>query len=286
MKIFLFVDGVSTGIQTRVACKLDKEMFFMVDAVHKGDMSWLTRNFSDIPHRFYTYLGNSGDEEEHEWSSWCRHQHADEFLFFPTFLVCFDVGDEVSEEQWMKLDYYFLKHLGIVDGDVDEVDWSDVQPLLDQCSKRLLRGADLCSYDSRFMDENQPRVANCYEFDYEINAVWNICLAQIDKPNVYPPYTIVLRNFQENGFKRLFTGLFICTSWGSPADIEFLGQVWENLGMEGEFDLDNMLKEHTESCHPNSVGAPECEPDVYRLNIADTITQLKRKRQCDVIMEE
>lgn len=281
MKIFLFVDSVSSAIQTRVACKLDKELFFMADSVHVGDMSWLRRNFGDIPHRLYTFLGVGSklDQPQH-WNSWNISQVKDEFLFFPTFIVCFDVDQEVTDDQWKAMDYYFLKKLGIVDEGGEEVDCDCITSLIDTCSKRLLRGPDVSSFDPCFMDSEQKVVPDCYEFDYEINAAWDICLAQITKPNVDRPYTVVLRNFVQNGFSRLFTSLFVCTSWGvCRADREFLEQLWEELNMEGEFDLDKMLKEHTDLCHPGAGHVPEAEPEVYRLDIKETVEQLKKKRQ-------
>ena len=293
MKIFLFVDNASSAIQTHVACKLDKEVFFMVDSVHVGDMNWLRRNFSDIPHRMYTYLGESTTlEQPQHWNLWNISNLKDEFLFFPTFVVCFDCDQEVTLEQWKAMDYYFLKKLGIVEKGGEEMDCEGVVSLIDQCSKKLLRSADLSSYDPAFMDSVQQAMATCYEFDYEINTAWDVCLAQITKPNVDRPYTVVLRNFIENGFARLFTSLYICTSWGvCRADRDFLEKLWERLEMEGEFDLDKMLKEHTDLCHPGIKNVPEIEPEVYRLNIKDTIEQLKKKRQkmfmdVDCIMEE
>src|SRR6478752_1465720 len=116
MKIFLFVDNDTNAIQNHVANALDKEFFFMVDSVHIGDLVWLARNFEDIPHRFYTYLGD-GSKLEHpqEWTFWNCSNLTDQFQFFPTFIVCFDVDQVVSDLQWKKMDYYFLLRTGIVD---------------------------------------------------------------------------------------------------------------------------------------------------------------------------
>lgn len=289
MKIFLFVDATSTKIQTRVACKLDKEMFFMVDSVHVGDMPWLRRNFGDIPHRLYSYLGNS-DDDSHRWEDWNISQVNGGYFFFPTFLVCFDVNEKISDEEWTMMDYYFLKHLGIVETfDGTEVDWCGAEFLLDQCSKKLLQGPDVTSYDSCFMDEEQRPDGTSYEFDYQVNGVWDYCLAEIKKPYTDRPYTVVLRKFSENGFKKLFTSLFICSSWGfAQSDRDFSAKLWEQLDMEGEYDLDAMLKAHTDSCHPGKGNVPECEPEVYRLTIEETNEQLRKKREksFDVIMEQ
>ena len=47
--------------------------------------------------------------------------------------------------------------------------------------------------------------------------------------------------------------------------------------MDGEFDLDHLLKNATEACYPAENTLPAPEPEVYRKNIYDTINVLKEK---------
>jgi hypothetical protein len=41
--------------------------------------------------------------------------------------------------------------------------------------------------------------------------------------------------------------------------------------MSGEFDLDSILKQHTEACYPSSTACPEPEPEVYRRSIEQVL---------------
>lgn len=94
------------------------------------------------------------------------------------------------------------------------------------------------------------------------------------------PYTVVARRFKENGFgdKPFFTALYSCTSWHTFRHGEaFLKAVWKNLGMEGDFNLMEMLKEETEACYPSGKGPGKPEPEVYRKPIDEVVEVLKGK---------
>jgi hypothetical protein len=49
--------------------------------------------------------------------------------------------------------------------------------------------------------------------------------------------------------------------------------------MDGDFDLDAMLKEDTEACYPSDTHAPRGEPEVYRKTIDETLAVLQNKEE-------
>ena len=101
-------------------------------------------------------------------------------------------------------------------------------------------------------------------------------LYEIRKPNTDLPYTTVIRNYSERGHRDFFPSLYVCNSWGvSRDDLPFLSYIWTQLEMEGEFDMDLMLKEATEKCYPSSGAIPDAEPEVYRRNIQDVLNTLQ-----------
>lgn len=113
--------------------------------------------------------------------------------------------------------------------------------------------------------------------EYELETVLvNDCMFyQVTKPHVDRPYVTVVRDFSAKGHKRFFTNLFVCSSWGvASKDIQFLKQVWEWLEMEGEMDLDSLMKEATEACKYPGL---ETEPEVWRTDL-DKVLEIFNKR--------
>ena len=49
--------------------------------------------------------------------------------------------------------------------------------------------------------------------------------------------------------------------------------------MDGDFDLERMLKEDTEACYPSATHSPRVEPEVYRKSILETLATLKDKEE-------
>lgn len=76
-----------------------------------------------------------------------------------------------------------------------------------------------------------------------------------------------------------FTALFVSNSWGlCQGDIDFLKNYWD-AEMDGDFDLERMLKEDTEACYPSATHSPRGEPEVYRKSILETLATLKDKEE-------
>lgn len=107
------------------------------------------------------------------------------------------------------------------------------------------------------------------EYQLETYAVNDCMFYQVVKPFVDRPYTTVVREFTKNGHKRFFTNLFVCNSWGvGVQDIQFLKKVWEHFEMEGELNLDVLMKEATEACKYPTL---EPEPEVWRTDLKSVL---------------
>ena len=106
----------------------------------------------------------------------------------------------------------------------------------------------------------------------------DMMLYEVIKPNTELPYTVVIYDYANNGDLKFFSSLFICHSWGvCRKDIEFLEQYWKFLGHTEKFDLDALLKHHTEECYPSADKPLAAEPVVYRRTLEDVKKTLLSK---------
>lgn len=108
-------------------------------------------------------------------------------------------------------------------------------------------------------------------------------LYEVKKPFTDLPYTSVTRNYSKKGHIPFFTDLFICQSWGvARSDIAFLKHMWNELKMDGDFDLEKLMKAATEKCYPSDDNIPEPEPEVYRRSLDNVVLILNEKEQRQV----
>lgn len=267
MKLFLFIDTPATDEDKKVHDWFDQAYFLLVDAVHKRDKHWLMRNFDKVPHMCF-YQDNS------IWEFDTIEKLGEDD--FPTLVVCFQDHDVIEESDWMYINQYIqsLLHGCRFDNEL----LLKAEKFMSLCMKeKVMQEPDLTSFD---MEEDVEEPVKAYSFRCEVCTAWDTCLVEIVKPYTDLPYTVVLRDFVRDGYLRLFTSIFICQSWGvSRDDHLFLKELWVRLGMEGECDLEKMLKEHTELCFPGKGNVPISEPEVYRNNLEDVIRILKKKKQ-------
>lgn len=124
-----------------------------------------------------------------------------------------------------------------------------------------------------------------YGFRFALQERMDFGVCEIIKPFTDKPYTVVLRKFKEKGFERLFTSLYICSSWGVCShDHAFLHHLWKHLEMDktfGVLDLQDRLRKDIQSCYPKEGEIPNIEPEVYRLTLEDTIGVILAKRKYD-----
>ncbi|KND03448.1 uncharacterized protein SPPG_00931 [Spizellomyces punctatus DAOM BR117] len=114
-----------------------------------------------------------------------------------------------------------------------------------------------------------------YAFRYEIitlHAGVDVrAVVEVRKPGCRLPFTDVITNYHTRGLKPVFTDLFISADWGTClADYKFLRQLWDDLEMDGTFDVDMLLSDATRRCLPQTEALiPDAEPRVYRRSLEE-----------------
>lgn len=92
----------------------------------------------------------------------------------------------------------------------------------------------------------------------------------VRKPFVTDPFTICIDDFSKVGSRYFFADLFACKEWGTNhCDVEFLKQLWQELEMIGELDIDDLLNERTRQFLPDGNDLPSVEPRVKRQKISE-----------------
>lgn len=195
----------------------------------------------------------------------------------PEFVV---TTDQMDRQGWTTFYHFLNKVLTETVPDIDLLQAVKDMVKQQQCDLK---------HELSIKSLEQPEEPKEYAYDCEVDAGRNMCFCQITKPFTDRPYTVVIRDFSQNGLKPLFTSLFIDHSWGFSHDIEFLEQLWKHLGLVyeyGEMNLAKDLKEHTERCspHPNRA-VPEKEPELYRMSINDLKKEfnMRNKRYREVM---
>lgn len=275
MKLFLFVDRKSTDYQSKLAKHLDKKFMFLVDSEHGGDQGWLKRNFSEL--QYLAFTANQWDGEEVVVKKVFLDKEDRDEDEKVVFVVCIQKGEELDSLELDSLEEWCTSMLSISTFTITIAE--NVATKLASITKDVVMQTPIESSYDYVKDPPEPKYRE-YGFEFDLDSKQDIGICEIQKPFVERPYTVVLRHFSRDGYSKLFTSLFICPSWGvAVADRLFLRALWTELKMEGEFDLEKMLKEHTESCYPSETAPPLCEPEVYRLDLQGTIHQLNRKRK-------
>lgn len=233
----------------------------LVDANHKYSHEWFLNNVQPTPHRLFNfdrqnvYFYNVDD----------LHSEMD---FTPNIMIHWNEGYEIEEEKWRWirewLVYYFYTCYDFIDYMTKEIKFADEllkRPLTDKMALK---------------EEISPQYQDCYSFKTFFIEERDTMLYEVGKPNTDLPYTSVIRNYSKRGHRSFFPTLYICNSWGvSRHDLPFLSYIWKQLEMEGDFDMDQMLKEATEKCYPSKNAVPEPEPEVYRRKIDEVLNILQ-----------
>lgn len=259
LQITVFVDKPPTKKQEDLIKVLNQKFVVLVDAVHGKDKDYLKENY--IKNYRFFFLS--------EFLSMCTSDELD--YVAPDFVICFNHDENITEKDWICIERYIeimfvpsIRHSEIVTQRAAELLQTYVKPE-PKLTPEPVEPADLKSHYELFMKHVEER---------------DTMLVQVEKPFCDLPYTVVIRNYSEKGLKSFFTDLFICHSWGvSRKDYEFLEQVWKHWNMEGEYNLDQMLREATERCFPRENAQPEAEPEVYRKPIPDVLFTLQNKEE-------
>lgn len=240
----------------------------LVDANHKKSYKWFTSNIKTCPHKLF----NFENQNVYFYENSDLHPSMD---FTPNVMINFNEDDEVEEETWRIIREWLVFKFYTC---YDFIDYSTPEiAKAEEIMKRPLTAKD------SLPEETPIQSIDHYTFKTHFVEDKDTMLYEIRKPNTDLPYTSVIRNYSTRGHRAFFPTLYICTSWGvSRHDLPFLSYLWKQLDLDGDFDMDQMLKEATEKCYPSSEGVPEPEPQVYRRDIADVLNTLQT--QADGIM--
>lgn len=229
------------------------------DGVHGGDYQWLVKNV--VVGKLFIYDGDKV-------YMFNVDELSEDMPFRPDFAMIFHENNTVTAEHWQCIHTYLEQHL--TDTMIDMTNTMKAHELLGKPTFEtaaledvpIEKAQDFYSFTPRFLEEK------------------DIMLYEVRKPHTDLPYTAVTRNYSKKGHVPFFTDLFICQSWGvSRSDIAFLKHLWGELKMDGEFDLDALMKAATEKCYPSEDNIPEPEPEVYRRCLDDVQTILSEKEQ-------
>lgn len=259
VRFIVFVSKPNTLDESKIVKTFhDLGYVTFVDGIHKNDYEWFARNV--VVGRLFIYDGDEVYMFEKE-------KLTPQMDFTPDFVVLFHEDAQVSLEQWDAIHLYVQQHL--TDDIIDMTNTMKVHELLGKPTAQKVE----------LKDVDMAPVNDHYEFDCKYLDEEDIMLYQVMKPFTDLPYTSVTRNFKKKGHVPFFTDLFICQSWGvARSDIAFLKRMWEYLKMDGEFNLDALMKAATEKCYPSEDNIPEPEPEVYRRNLDDVIKILNEKK--------
>ena len=272
-KQIVFVNKITTPTQDKIVSALVGLGYApLVDSVHGLQHGWMMSYINPCPHKLYTVdlLGKRLIEYE-------AVDLPIEMTVMPDLCIYFNADEEVSSMDWYHIRYWLRHHfLG------DEVP----QDVLDKGAALMLKPEKQITTlpsDQVTIDEENKY----YTFTSKLLEEDDIMLYQVCKPYTDLPYTSIIRDFSVKGHVRFFSSLFVCPSWGvSRFDVPFLEHIWKHkLMMDGEFDMDRLLREATEACYPQGDGEiPEPEPEVYRRPIDDVINTLESRKRgvpCD-----
>lgn len=264
VKFVVFVDIPNTMEQAHQISTFNRLGYTtLVDSIHGKNYTWLYRNSENG--RFFI-------QEKEELYMFSREDLKKEMLLVPDFAVIFPDDKTLEDYEWSRIYKYLEAHLTDAMEDVENTE--KVQQLLEKPVVATAVAENTL---------NEPQISkesDFYNLDTRYLENEDIMLYEVTKPFTDLPYTSVTFNYSAKGHKPFFTDLFIAPSWGvAQNDIQFLKHVWEKFNMEGEFNLDKMLKEATENCVPGECHVPAPEPVVYRRTILDVIDILAIKKE-------
>ena len=249
-----------------VYCKHDKlvaelESFgfkVLVDAVHDWQSFFIT-NYKDVAHRaFYHEPYLAGKIEDINWKMMGR----------PDFVIWFNKEVDSEDSRWGDVVEY-LKFC-FAGGEMSNSVMLNAKVFLGThvVPPCMLQSPQVVQGDDGLVTVRDAK-EHYYGFNSKLYEAADLAIFSVTKPFVEDPFTIVLRNFKKDGATNFFADLFACEDWGTSfCDVSFLKQLWEELDIEGEFDVDALLERRTREFLPIE-GSAKIEPVVLRRSIEE-----------------
>lgn len=238
----------------------------LVDSINHNNYHWFRKNFEKIPHKFFhveldtVHPFTLDDLEE-------------EMILTPDLAVYFNHDEQDIPWETIQL---WLGYFMTPEGKIYHELTQDIQDFISQLDISPLQ-PPIISPPPTQKESNLQNTS--YKFRLEHLTDLDICVYEVIKPHTELPYTSITRNFSTIGHKQFFGDLFICESWGvCSADIHFLRKVWPHLGMQEEYNPDEIYRERVEACFPTPNQVPSSEPEVYRRGMEEVIQRLCDQR--------
>jgi hypothetical protein len=230
----------------------------LVDGLHNWK-EWFISNYKGVPHRafFYEpYLVGSVEDIDFK------------MMGCPDFVIWFNEREDHNDPRWDDVNEY-LKFC-FNGGEISNTIMTNAKVFLGThvvppCmlkSKETVQGKDGLV---KVLDATK----HYYGFNSKLYDEQDLAIFSVTKPFVDDPFTVILKDFKKNGPTTFFADLFACEDWGqSFCDVSFLKQLWQELEIEGEFDMDELLKKRTSEFYPID-GEAKVEPVVLRKSIEE-----------------
>lgn len=227
----------------------------LVDADHQQDLKWLNHNFKNFSHRFFKIGNYEGFECIQEIDKIDKDELFD-------FVLTFNELEKSNLNIWININHWvavIVFQRPYRDVSFQELDEKIQRPYIE---KVIVEEEEIL--------EDHPSVPDSYGFRFKAIPEKGLCIYEVLKPHTDLPYTTIVRNWVDH--KPFFSNLFVCKSWGvANTDLLFLKEAWKFLKMQGDCDLEKMVKERVESCLPPD---PEPEPEVYRRSMEQVLEYL------------
>jgi hypothetical protein len=247
------------------------------DDIHSRDIGWLKKQLNNVDHRLYirTFGDQIIDIKIEDFKDDVINSH--ELLFFVVYNDFSDWDKLLKFLRYIHEDIYY-------DSDVEYID-----KLIPRIKKQKIE-LDKIGYtenlDGKVIKSMPPEyddIKDCYTFKYEYIENKDIMVYQVTRPGTNLPYCVVVYNHQKHGHNNFFTDIYGDPTWDINRrecrfDYTFLQKVWETLELPGKFDI-QLVKERIKKCYPGRIKeglTPESEPIIYRQNIKDVLSKLKK----------
>jgi hypothetical protein len=254
-RLIAYTSNPPTPEEDLIVTRLAEHFDVMVDSQNTANPTWIEYQFKDTQHRYY--INDYDIHSVHECDATDGVQFA---IYFANDAV-------LPKYTWNAI---MLKLNNII---YDSAIASYSEKLFKEVNVRAVKP------EQKDMQVDAKLVQNPeYQFFQRAFEDRDVMLVEITKPFTPCPYVIVIREFKTKGYLPLFSGLFVSPSWNvSRNDVPFLERVWKFLDMEGDFDMDKILKEATEKCFPGVGRVPEAEPELYRDTLDNVLITLQNK---------
>lgn len=178
--------------------------------------------------------------------------------------------DEYDAEKWRFIEKSINKMRTrqiCYEDNSDEKEWYG-EPNVEQIAKELnLPGPGQTATKGKRVEHS-----DYYELSTTPDKARDWMWFQVNRPETAEPFTVLIKDYEKNGYEPAFSHLFKSQDWGIfKGDYDFLKELWQVFYPDKEYDLDAIRKKWVDKCYPADGKIPLEEPMVFRKSIADLV---------------